>query len=96
MDNPEKKSLLFTAASMMGKSSRLDLKQDVAKKLRLDQEERLKRPRQLTSHTCCRFYRAPEIILQEPEYDFTMDNWSIGCILGELLNFCEAKNSQNS
>jgi len=36
-----------------------------------------------------RWYRAPEIILQEPEYDFSSDNWSVGCILGELLKFSQ-------
>ena len=41
-----------------------------------------------------RFYRAPEIIICDPEYDFSVDIWSIGCILGELLlNFIEYEKS---
>lgn len=37
-----------------------------------------------------RFYRAPELILNDPKYDYGIDIWAIGCILGELLlNFVE-------
>ena len=40
-----------------------------------------------------RFYRAPEIILNDLSYDFAIDIWSIGCIMGELLlNFVESPN----
>jgi mitogen-activated protein kinase 1/3 len=43
-----------------------------------------------TPRVCSRFYRAPEVILCDPKYDFAIDIWSIGCILGELLlNFVE-------
>ena len=34
-----------------------------------------------------REYRAPEVILLEPHYDFKIDIWSVGCIFGELLKF---------
>lgn len=38
-----------------------------------------------------RFYRAPEVVLCDPNYDYGVDIWSIGCILAELLmNFVEA------
>ena len=37
-----------------------------------------------------RFYRAPELILNDPKYNTGIDIWAIGCILGELLlNFVE-------
>lgn len=32
-----------------------------------------------------RWYRAPEIILCEPQYDAGIDMWSVGCILAEML-----------
>ena len=32
-----------------------------------------------------RWYRSPEIILREPEYSFSCDNWSIGCVLAEMM-----------
>lgn len=41
-----------------------------------------------------RFYRAPEIMLCDPNYDFAVDIWAIGCVIGELLlKFveCESK-----
>lgn len=31
------------------------------------------------------WYRAPEILLGDTQYDFSIDVWSAGCILGELL-----------
>lgn len=36
-------------------------------------------------YTCCRWYRAPEIILRTHAPDKHMDVWSVGCMLGELL-----------
>ena len=40
---------------------------------------------QLTSHVVTRWYRAPEIILIEKNYDAKIDVWSMGCIYAELL-----------
>jgi len=37
-----------------------------------------------------RWYRAPEIILGEKEYGFAADNWSVGCILAEMLGFSKS------
>lgn len=39
----------------------------------------------LTSHVVTRWYRAPELILIEKNYDNKIDIWSLGCIFGELL-----------
>jgi serine/threonine protein kinase len=36
-----------------------------------------------------RWYRPPEIILHEKEYNTSADMWSLGCILGELLKVSE-------
>ncbi|TNV83786.1 hypothetical protein FGO68_gene4196 [Halteria grandinella] len=41
---------------------------------------------QLYTYVQSRFYRAPEIVLGNPAYDFQVDMWSVGCIIGEL--FC--------
>lgn len=41
----------------------------------------------MSPHVMSRWYRAPEIILKEKEYGFASDNWSIGCILAEMMNF---------
>lgn len=39
-----------------------------------------------------RIYMAPELLLENPNYDFAIDIWSLGCIIGELLlNFIEAE-----
>eukprot|EP00834_Sanchytrium_tribonematis_P001993 NODE_54_length_30443_cov_1.442954.p18 type:complete len:234 gc:universal NODE_54_length_30443_cov_1.442954:19371-18670(-) len=32
------------------------------------------------------WYRAPEIMLGAKQYGFGIDSWSVGCIIGELLN----------
>jgi serine/threonine protein kinase len=42
------------------------------------------RPQDLTGHVMTRYYRAPEVILQEP-YGMPIDLWSAGVCLGELL-----------
>ncbi|MES1910809.1 MAG: hypothetical protein MHM6MM_003339 [Cercozoa sp. M6MM] len=41
--------------------------------------------RQLTKHVVTRWYRAPEVIVLDKNYDTAVDMWSVGCILGELL-----------
>lgn len=50
--------------------------------------------RKLTSHVVTRWYRAPELILIEKNYDSKIDVWSLGCIFAELLNCL--KNAQTS
>jgi serine/threonine protein kinase len=41
--------------------------------------------RQLTGHVVTRWYRAPELIVKQEEYNFGVDNWSAGCIFAELI-----------
>mmetsp|Transcript_47663 Transcript_47663/g.138846 ORF Transcript_47663/g.138846 Transcript_47663/m.138846 type:complete len:435 (-) Transcript_47663:89-1393(-) len=36
-------------------------------------------------YVCSRYYRAPELILSVPEYGTSVDLWSGGCVLGEML-----------
>jgi mitogen-activated protein kinase 15 len=40
----------------------------------------------LTEYVATRWYRAPEILLGSHTYTKGVDMWSLGCILGELLN----------
>ena len=49
----------------------------------------------MSNYVMSRWYRAPEIILQEAEYDFTADNWSIGCILCEMLMYSKRQSSES-
>ena len=39
----------------------------------------------LSPGICTRWYRAPEVILTEPDYNEASDIWSLGIILGELM-----------
>ena len=39
----------------------------------------------MSSHVIARWYRPPEIILVEKNYDQAVDIWSLGCVLGEML-----------
>lgn len=41
--------------------------------------------RAMTHHVVTRWYRAPELILQSPDYTMAIDIWSVGCILAELI-----------
>ena len=45
--------------------------------------------RSKTNHVVARWYRAPELILGDEDYTSKIDIWSIGCIMGELLNFTD-------
>jgi len=68
-------------------SSRSELKKQlISEKLISDRNERSKRPRTLSNHVISRFYRPPEIILMEKNYDAYVDIWSVGCVFAELLN----------
>lgn len=42
-------------------------------------------PANLTQLVVTLWYRAPELLLGAPTYDFSIDMWSLGCVLGELL-----------
>jgi serine/threonine protein kinase len=37
------------------------------------------------SYICSRYYRAPELIFSAEEYTNTIDIWSIGCVIAELV-----------
>lgn len=37
------------------------------------------------SYICSRYYRAPELIFGATEYTTTIDIWSVGCVIAELL-----------
>lgn len=37
------------------------------------------------SYICSRYYRAPELIFGAIEYTTSIDIWSAGCVLAELL-----------
>ncbi|KAF9610564.1 hypothetical protein IFM89_023264 [Coptis chinensis] len=37
------------------------------------------------SYICSRYYRAPELIFGAIEYTTTIDMWSVGCVLAEVL-----------
>jgi len=39
-----------------------------------------------TDYVETRWYRAPEILLGSQRYSFGIDLWSVGCILGEIVN----------
>ena len=39
----------------------------------------------LTSHVGSRWYRAPEVVLIQKDYDQAQDMWAMGCILFEIL-----------
>ena len=44
----------------------------------------------LTKHVVTRWYRAPEVILMNKMYSYSIDMWSVGCIFAELLTMMES------
>ena len=39
----------------------------------------------MTEYVATRWYRAPEILLGSQKYHKSVDMWSLGCILGEMI-----------
>lgn len=37
------------------------------------------------SYICSRYYRAPELMLCSSEYDNSIDVWSTGCVIAEMV-----------
>ena len=56
-----------------------------------DSQKESKNPEKndLSVHVATRWYRAPELIVLEKNYNSAIDMWSIGCILGELIGMLE-------
>jgi len=46
----------------------------------------------MSLHVGSRWYRAPEICLVEKYYDQACDQWGLGCIIFELLQYMAFKN----
>lgn len=69
-DNQEKKSKFISKTESVKKP----------------QEPGLKLQKQFTHRIGTRWYRAPELILLNSNYDYKCDIWSLGCILAELLS----------
>ena len=57
----------------------------LSRTLPAEKEARKPPRRQLSDHVVSRWYRAPEIILKEVNYDTKIDQWSLGCIAGEMI-----------
>ena len=53
-----------------------------------------KKLRSHSSHVQSRWYRAPEVIILEKNYDTAIDMWSIGCIAYQLIQFCQANKAK--
>lgn len=47
--------------------------------------ERPVNERLLSPHITSRWYRAPEVILMEKDYEFGVDIWAVGCTFAELV-----------
>lgn len=62
-----------------------DSKSKLSKYLYESKADRAKLQRKLSHHVVTRWYRPPEIIFAEHEYDYSVDIWSMGCIFAELL-----------
>ena len=53
-----------------------------------------KKRRQLSNHVGSRWYRAPELILLQKQYDYAQDMWALGCVFFEVL--LAAQRNRNS
>jgi mitogen-activated protein kinase 1/3 len=44
-----------------------------------------KKDRCLSEHVGTRYYRAPEVVLMQKQYDQAQDVWSLGCVFFEMM-----------
>jgi len=42
--------------------------------------------KKMTEYVVTRHYRAPELLCNSSQYDYKVDVWSVGCVLGELIS----------
>ena len=63
-------------------------KEEKYKYLTDSKKEREKKQRDTSNHICSRWYRPPEVILLDKDYNEKVDIWSTGCIVAELL-YCQ-------
>jgi mitogen-activated protein kinase 1/3 len=63
------------------------IKGQIKDKLLKDIEKRRDKKRSISSHVSSRWFRAPEVILLEKQYDQAIDMWGIGCMIFELVKF---------
>lgn len=67
----------------------------IAEELENDREIRDSKPREISNYVVSRWYRAPEIILMEKNYDTAVDMWSLGCVLAGMLTCICSEGSQD-
>jgi len=50
-----------------------------------DTLDKKKHTRRLSAHISSRWYRSPEVIMSQKNYNSQMDVWGLGCVFAELL-----------
>ena len=63
----------------------LENKKRISRALERSDEDRHSGERELTPHVVTRYYRAPELIMKDKNYNYKIDVWSVGAIFLELL-----------
>ena len=82
--SPQSKDKIFKEFNLKFKEKKKNEKVALAQINQRD--KRQKAQRELSTHIVSRWYRPPEIILAEKQYDFSVDMWSLGCVLFELIH----------
>lgn len=59
-----------------------------------ERDQRERKTRDLSNHVVSRWYRPPEVILIEKEYNSAIDMWSSGCILSEMISCTDVYKQQ--
>lgn len=73
-------------------SRRQHFKSETAKALKQSAKNRKDKERNISTCVQTRWYRAPEVVLLDQNYNKAIDIWSVGVILSELLH-CSKENS---
>ena len=71
------------------------MKTQITAKLNKDMDKRRNKKRSISSHVSSRWFRAPEVIVLEKQYDQAIDMWGVGCVLFELIRFTNRAMDKN-
>ncbi|OQR78270.1 glycogen synthase kinase-3 beta-like [Tropilaelaps mercedesae] len=63
----------------------LDMKKLSVKLCDFGSAQNINEPAGRVTYVCSRWYRAPELLLRNKDYECKVDLWSVGCVLGEML-----------
>lgn len=81
----EEENATLASAPMSKETKRQKFREEMSEVLNENGKERDKKVRDMTAPIQSRWYRAPEVIITDTNYNKAVDIWSLGTILLEMI-----------